>query len=109
MNEIPLSQPEPERKGSFTQSEEFQPVIKSLQECAPDKMLDSIANPREREFFYQMFSATGDLPLRQDDKRPQWALTAWKEFIRSIAIVPNEGNEVHVLGRLSGLVSEVGD
>ncbi len=59
---------------------------------------------------YELFSSLGDVPRTPDDKRPDWAIQAWREFWRTTGIFSQEGTELpdlKSLGSAIGLVTEL--
>lgn len=82
-------------------------LFKNPENYQQSDLLDSLSNPRLRQVMYELFSSIGDIPRSPEDKRPEWAINAWKEFWRSSGLLPQGGSEASQLGYGVGLVSEV--
>jgi len=80
-----------------------------LQDYSPAKFVDSVSNPRTRQVLYELGSSLGDIPKAPDDKRPEWAVNAWKEFWRSLQWMPKkvqESSDIDQIGFGFGIASD---
>ncbi len=83
----PVIQP-PEVAPNPPQSVSMDAIFQNPQDFQPSKILDAFSNPRTKQVMYELLSSLGDIQIAVEDNRPDWAKEAWKEFWRSLALMP---------------------
>lgn len=95
---------EPVRLGAW------EAAFENPQDYTIAKLIDEgISNERTKEVIYELFSSLGDVPIAPNDKRPEWARQAWREFWRSSALLPDakHASEPKQLGEMMGLLAAI--
>jgi hypothetical protein len=85
-------------------------IAETLPDLHPSNFLNTVSNPRTKQILYELGSSTGEIPRAPDDKRPEWAVNAWKEFWRSLQLMPENmqtGPDASQLGYSAGIVSKI--
>ena len=65
-------------------------MFQNPQNYHTSQLLGTFSNPRLKQVMYELFSSLGDIPRSPDDKRPEWAMNAWREFWRSSGVLPQK-------------------
>jgi len=103
--------PEKPKESPIPLSASLDSIANDLQAFHPSNLLESESNPRTKQFFYELFSSAGGIPKAADDKRPEWAMNAWKEFWRSLQAMPEKveaDSDAVQVGYSVGVLSEIG-
>jgi hypothetical protein len=95
--------------------ENLKPLVEKLQTFQPDTFLSQFKNPRVRQVMYEILSSVGGVPMAPEDKRPEWALNAWRKAFKALGLLavmtagPSSADqEANHFGFIIGLFSAFG-
>ena len=81
-------------------------ILKNPQGYQVSQLFDTFSNRRVARVCYEAASGLGEIPRSSEDKRPEWALEAWKAFARSLGMFSQDGtHEAKEMGTLVGIFS----
>ena len=88
-------------------------LLANPEKYSPADLVASIDNPRLQQVLYELTSSLGLIPRLPTDTRPEWAVQAWRECIRSTGLLsavtiqanPDQEQEAGEVGLALGTIS----